>query len=123
MHNCNPGIRKYHSIILQYLEQGLFEWGDSFDNIHTRFVRNPPQSNMTQAAVKNKKARRVRYCYNFQSNKCSQSDDHLVDGSLEKHVCSACLRFRQQEARHASIICPYNEKEFREQKQKSSSRE
>ena len=114
-------VRKYHSIILQYLEQGILEWGDCFDNIHTRFIRNPPQSSLSQAVVKNKKTRRAgtRYCYAFQNHKCNQSEDHLVDGTLEKHVCSACLRFRQQEKRHPSNECPYNDKEYREQKQKS----
>ncbi|KAK3733122.1 hypothetical protein QZH41_003227 [Actinostola sp. cb2023] len=103
-----PTVRNYHKTVLQQIERGQLRWTDDFDELHTRFLRKNPVSlpSYTTPNKPRESRNRPRYCGAFQSKKCTQTHDHFVDGTLEKHVCGPCFRIRNIEERHAAVDCP-----------------
>ncbi|KAK3747903.1 hypothetical protein QZH41_010206, partial [Actinostola sp. cb2023] len=82
-----PTVRNYHKTVLQQIERGQLRWTDDFDELHTRFLRKNPVSlpSYTTPNKPRESRNRPRYCGAFQSKKCTQTHDHFVDGTLEKH--------------------------------------
>ncbi|KAI8498214.1 hypothetical protein Bbelb_241580 [Branchiostoma belcheri] len=121
-----PTVREFHASVLYGMEYATYTWDDTalFDAIRERHYRTQVgvSGGHTQRAravrdgqVPTRNPGRPRYCGSFQTGECSLQSGHWDSywSVSVLHVCSACLMYRNEQAAHSRVTCPYNDRVFR----------
>jgi hypothetical protein len=97
-----PSVRHFHMTIIQAMEAGQLEWGDSehilsIQRQHVRAVvpnvPAPRRVNMARPPTgRTPTGPTPLYCAGFQSGSCDKPAEHDSPRGIVHHVCAFCLR-------------------------------
>ena len=90
------GAKAAHAVLMCEMERGTVYWenGDRIDRTRRAHAQKHVSQNRQNWGRQDNK--RPWFCKSFQSNACSHSKDHELNGRLQKHICAFCLTIGKQ---------------------------
>ena len=88
------GAKAAHAVLCCEFERGMVTWDDTakIDRIRRAHAQKPVQHYGKSWSKSNDTGRKPWFCKPFQSNTCSHSKDHEVNGRVHRHICAHCLQ-------------------------------
>lgn len=105
-------VLRFHGAVLLEIERGWLKWGDSFLPLESRTLYGHLKGKTSTVSATPKISTPVLFCRDYQSDKCTHSQDHFgyIRGERKwlKHICASCWTTNRQQEHHRekSSECP-----------------
>ena len=88
------GAKAAHAVLCCEFERGTVTWDDTakIDRIRRAHAQKHVRQFERSWSKSNEAGRKPWFCKPFQTNACSHSKDHEVNGKVHRHICAHCLQ-------------------------------